>query len=484
MKLQCPKCKNEVEYLAGECEICPECGSELLTDKTEERKQESLWKGIDFASVLSQVTNSSVTPKITGDLSARSKGLAENIEDLDFCKPCQSDCPYIQVGYNRNLFFVRGSNANMKLQITPLLPELEDLQLFMVVCQDQSEKLTQIPVNSRVIPHHPIDLTIPFRPNKISGLLAVNFYIGCKIKSNHKYYQFQVEHTVYDPNQSGSSLNSQIIINQQITAQQAADINYRDSIGDALRKMQEKSLTVNELLERLNNLPSYYEIMPLTETTWTPDSEIISGTPYPTEKLMLEWNTRKILLIGKKHIKLGRSVEQCDLLVRTTGCGRLSPQDYPNTTVSRLHAEILYNGDFIQIFDRSTYGTYINERKPDSPGMQIPDFATVEFGDIHWKMEIQHCESRHSHAICQTCQARKIKSLVFTRKDREPEHYVLVWQCCELGRIFSELLDWTVFFRDNKFFIRTPEQNFHYLRPGNIFRVNDQTVKVNYFQQN
>ena len=484
MKLQCPKCKKEVEYLAGECEICPECGSELMPDKQTEGQQNDLWKGVDFASVLSQVTDSSAGQTPAGDLSARSKAIADEIENLDFDKPRQSDCPYLQVEYNRDLFFVSGSNANMKLQVTPLVPELEELHIFMELRQEQSEKLSQVPVNSRLTPHRPIEVTIPFRPEKISGRVAINFYFGCKVKNERRYYQFQAEHTIYDPNQTCRSLSSQIIINQQITAQQAADVNYRDSIGDALRQMQEKSLTVNEMLDKQNNLPPRYVVIHLTETTWTPDSEIISGSAYPADKLMLEWNNLKILLIGKNHIKLGRSAEQCDLLVRTTGCGRLSPQDYPNTTVSRLHAEILYNGDFIQLFDRSSYGTYINERKPDSAGMRIPDSATVEFGDIHWKMEIQHCESKHSHAICQSCQAKKIKSLTFTRKDREPEHYLLVWQCCELGRIIPELLDWTVFFRDNKFFIRTPEQNFHYLRPGNTFRVNDQTVKVNYFRQN
>ena len=484
MQLQCPKCKQTVEYQPGESEICPECGSELILENKTENRQEGLWSGVDFASVLSQNgESSSICPLASSSMSERTKAIADDIESLDLDKLKQGDCHYLQVEYNRNLFFVNGSSVNLKLQLTPLLPDLEELQIFMER-QDAEKSLSQIPVNNRLMPNRMIELTIPFSPNNISGFLAITFYIGCKVKNQRSYYQFQVEHKVYDPHQTGSSLSSQIIINQQISAQQAADIHYRDSIGEALRQMQEKSLTVNEMLDRLNTLPPHYEVMPLTETTWTPDSEIIRGTPYPGDKLMLEWQDRKIFLLGKKHIKLGRSAEQCDLLVKTTGGGRLSSRDYPNTTVSRLHTEILYNGDFIQIFDRSSYGTYINDRKPDSAGMQIPDSATIEFGDIHWKMDIQRCESRHSHAICQSCQAPKIRSLVFTRKDKEPEQYLLVWQCCELGRVIPELLDWTVFFRDNKFFIRTPEQNFHYLRPGNIFRINNQTVKINYFQQN
>jgi hypothetical protein len=66
----------------------------------------------------------------------------------------------------------------------------------------------------------------------------------------------------------------------------------------------------------------------------------------------------------------------------------------------------------------------------------------------------------------------------------EPVYCLLIWECCELGRVIPELADWTVFFRDNAFFIRTPEQVFYYLRPGNAFTINQQTIKINYFQNN
>ena len=211
---------------------------------------------------------------------------------------------------------------------------------------------------------------------------------------------------------------------------------------------------------------------------------IVRGNPYPADRLLLEWNGIRLLLFGKKHLKLGRAPGLCDLVVRTTGGGHLGPKDYPNNTVSRLHAELLYGGDCVQLFDKSSYGTYIGGRRPDSAGLPIPESATIEFGDIHWQMEQQFCRMRQGHTICRTCIASRVKAMTFTRKDREPEYYLLVWQCCELGRVIPELSDWTVFFRDNSFFIRTPEQNFYYLRPGSAFSVHQQFIKVNYFQQN
>jgi len=107
----------------------------------------------------------------------------------------------------------------------------------------------------------------------------------------------------------------------------------------------------------------------------------------------------------------------------------------------------------------------------------------IEFGDIHMQMTLQHCEMRSGRNICQTCKANKIKSMTFQRCDEEKECYILVWQCCELGRIFPELADWNVFFRNHSFFIRTPEQDFHYLRPGHSIESNGQKIQVKYFHQ-
>lgn len=96
------------------------------------------------------------------------------------------------------------------------------------------------------------------------------------------------------------------------------------------------------------------------------------------------------------------------------------------------------------------------------------------------KMRIQKCRGRLQHNICQTCNAPQIKSMTLTRQD-QPEYYLCIWECCELGRIIEDLADWTVFARENCFLIRTPAQDFYYLRPGSTFEAKGCKISVKYF---
>jgi len=456
MVIKCPKCSAEAEYTENDSNFCQECGSPL---KISEERTASDW-----------------------DLAERSKEIAEKIDSMEFDLSASSACPHLKVEYNHNLFFLRGSKAIIKLKITPLNNQLQDLLIFMETERDGSHIRRQLPVREVFQSERAFFLQVPFSPEESFGRVFLVFYVGCKINGAFTYYQFSADHKVYDSRQSGGSIFNQLTINQDFAAREAADINYRDSIGEALKKMAEKNLTVNEMIDRLNDLPPKYKVQQLTKTTWRPEDALIKGNLYPTDKLLLEYNGKTIFLVNKQSVKFGRDPEQVDLLVRNGG-GRLSHREYPNSTVSRKHAEILYCDDTVKLFDYSSYGTYINARKPDSAGIPLENNALIEFGDIHWQMNIQKCNARLPHNICQTCSAGKIKSVTFCRKDSEPEYYLLIWQCCELGRIIEELTDWTIFARNGCFFIRTPEQDFYHLRPGQIVRVNDKQINVKYFKQ-
>lgn len=495
MKMKCPNCSAEVEYIKGDCEFCAECGKELTAAETSDAKPENLFVDIDFSNIFNAGIKKSdqdlAKPFIGGDknseeswnLSARSKEIADNIENMDFDETPRSACSLLKVEYNHNLFFLAGSTSVIKLKLTPLNNKLQDLLIFMESGRNGNHARRQIPVRELLQKDRTFFLQVPFDPEDTIGRMFLVFYIGCKIDGAFTYYQFSVEHKVYDSKQSGSALCSQITINQEFTSNQAADINYRDSIGDALKKMAEKTLSVNEMIDRLNDLPPKYKLQLLTPTTWRPEDVLIKGNLYPTDKLLLEYEGKAIFLLNKPSVKFGRDPEQVDLLVRC-GQGKLGPREYPNSTVSRKHAEILYCEDTVKLFDYSSYGTYINDRKPDSSGIPLDLNATVEFGDIHWKMNIQKCNARLPHNICQTCSACKIKSVTFSRTDSEPEYYLLVWQCCELGRVIEDLTDWTIFSRNGCFFIRTPEQDFYHLRPGQTISSKEKQIKVKYYEQN
>ena len=498
MEIKCPNCSAAAEYIPGECEICCECGSELkpeaaappvvtpvvtpVKDPAETRR--GIFDNIDFASIFGK--KSTTAADADGwDLSARSRAIADNIEDIDFGfdEPDYGECPHLKVEYNRNVFFLTGSSSVINLKITPLNNQLEDLLVFMENDRGGNHSRRQIPVREVLKKDRPVVLQLPFNPEETSGRLFLVFYIGCKSNGEFTYYQFFVDHKVYDSKQSGSALCSQITINnlQDINSSGASDIHYRDSIGDALKKMTDKTLSVNELIDRLNDMPPEYQIQQLTKTTWRPEDVLIKGNLYPADKLLLEYNGFNIYLINKPSVKFGRDSMQCDLLVRSRS---IPPNEYPNSTVSRKHAEIIYCDDTVKLFDYSSYGTYINGRKPDSAGIPLDTGVTLEFGDIHWKMNIQQCSARLPHNICQTCTANKVRSVTFSRMDCEPECYLLIWQCCELGRVIENLTDWTIFSRNGCFFIRTPEQDFYHLRPGQTITSKDNQIKVKYFEQN
>ena len=479
MMMKCPNCSAEVEFLEGESEICSECGSELVP-------QQAVADEADFSRTSSGVTPSDLLNILStsagGTLSARSKAIADNIEDLDFDKITESECHYLKVEYNRNLFFLTGSESVIKLKLTPVSDQLQDVLVFMETQREGNNIRRAVPVREVLQKGREFYLQIPFSPVGTAGRTFFVFYIGCQTNGVFSYYQFTVEHKIYDSSQSGSAVCSQITINQEFTSNQAADINYRDSIGEALKKMADKTLTVNEMIDRLNDLPPEYCVQKLVRTTWRPEDILIRGNLYPTDKLLLEYDGKTIFLFSKESVKLGRDASSVDLVVRCGG-GRLGPREYPNSTVSRKHAEILYCNDTVKLFDYSSYGTYINGRKPDGAGIPLEQGASIEFGDICWRMNIQKCYTRLPHNICQTCTANKIRSVTFSRVDSEPEYYLLIWQCCELGRVIEDLSDWTIFTRNGCFFIRTPEQNFYHLRPGQTVTSGEKQIKTRYFEQ-
>ena len=412
-------------------------------------------------------------------LSDHSGIFAEDPDEFSY----QNECPYLKVEYNRNLFFLSGSESIIKLKLTPLGEQLEDLLIFMEAKRDGNQIRRQIPVREIIKKERAFYLQVPYNPGETSGKMFLVFYIGCKADGGFQYYQFPVEHKVYDSKQSGSTLFHQLSINQEIKSSHTSDVFYRDSIGEALKKMADKAFSVNEMIDRLNDLPAEYVCLPLLKSTWRPEDALIKGYSYPTEKLMIEFNGKTIYLLNRNSVKFGRDPGQVDLLVRS-GRGSLGPREYPNSTVSRKHAEILYCEDAVKLFDYSSHGTYINGRKPDSPGIPLDSNSIIEFGDIHWKMNIQKCHARLPHNICQTCTANKVKSVTFTRMDSEPEYYLLIWQCCELGQVIEELSDWTIFSKNGCFFIRTPDQEFFHLRPWAEISSKDKQIKIRHFEQN
>lgn len=535
MQVNCPKCKSEVDYQLGESEFCSECGYDLaaLFNEKDDTHQEMADGNIvpesddisfmqesishdffkememsldemgsnmeteeeltdflseefgdfdDFSkqSDFEKEMNLSVDDFDNHDLTCDVKSFFNHLNKDDFSFQPESECDCVKIEYNKNLFFLSNVESVIKLRITPLQDDLKNLLLFMEIKQQGNDFSRQIPIKELIKKNRPFVVAIPYNPQKSSGRLAITFYVGCKVNQEFSYYKFVAEHKVYDSETSSNQIVISGTISTNIHASGASDINMHNPLDNLLPNS--RGTSVNDLIDKLNELTPNYEVQVLTKTIWQPENIWINGNSYETERLLLEFEGKKIFLFSKKQLVLGRDAANVDLIVRK-GMGKLSLREYPNNTVSRKHAEFLYCEDAVKIFDYSSYGTYIDGRKPDSAGIPLQDNALIEFGDICWNMHIQKCRHRFPHNICETCNAHQIKSLSFKRVDGEPEYYLFVWQCCELGRVIEELTDWSVFTRNNKFFIRVPGQNFYYLRPGQTIEANNKKIHVKYFNQ-
>lgn len=453
MTVTCPHCNQKVEYIENESEICSECGNELKIQPTSaQTEQYNSW-----------------------DLSDKSKIMADRINADQTFSESDDECPYLRVKYNHNLFFLSNKYSVIKMELTQLDEKLQDILLFVVTDNTR----TQVPFHGVLGKGRKFPISIRFNPDEITGSMLLTFYIGCKVNNKFSFFEFSVDHIVYDSKISKTNIVNQISINQSFTSNHASEINYKDagSIGEALKEMANKDLTINEMIDTLNQRPPDYRVQNLTRTTWTPEKILINGNLYRTTKLKINYNGTSMILLNKPSILFGRDPAQVDLLVHSGG-KKLLPTEYPNRTVSRKHAEILYCNDTVKLFDYSSFGTYIDGKKPDTAGILMEPDVTVEFGDIHWQMNIQYCAGQLEHGICKNCSASKVKSVTFTRKDKEPECYLLIWQCCELGRIIHDLANWTIFSRKGYFFIRTPDQKFYHLRPGDTIKSHGKIIEV------
>ncbi len=498
--MKCPKCKAKVEFIAGESEFCVQCGADLTAvDQAAAGQKESdsaevaekIPANVDFSKVLKsiyapgqeaspqihvvtpvvQVAPASVQPVIIRHESAvpvveDELGSADCVADIPAGN--SGDCCCLEVAYNRQIFFLSGSTTVIKLRLTPQISELKSVLLFMETQINGKAVRRQIPVTVRDFARfRSFPVQLPFSADDISGSISLSFYIGCNTGKNMNYYEFHVEHPVYNPSLSSAQIASQV--NMEIHAAGAADVN----IKDALSNICKNDPTPHELIQKLNQLTPNFVRQELFASNWRPDK--ISNS-YSTEKLMLVWKDMRILLNSKKNVFFGRDMLKSDFVVKGSDPGE-------NATVSRVHGEIAYAGDVVRFINHSSMGSWINDRKVDDGGVQLPDSSRVEFGDITWSMIIQRCQRRGSENICQSCVGNKIKSVIVKRHDDKKECYLLVWQCCELGRFIPDLEGWEIFARDGAFFIRTPEGNLSNLRPGMPVSCGGTNIEVRYFPQ-
>ena len=149
MIVKCPKCSAEMEYIENESEFCTDCGSALKTSAASAIPGSIL---SDILAASSQCSNSMAPTGESWDLSSRSREIAETIESREFEKSPSSECTYLKVEYNHNLFFLTNSTSVIKLKLTPQDNRLQDLLIFMETERDGQHARRQIPVREVLQP--------------------------------------------------------------------------------------------------------------------------------------------------------------------------------------------------------------------------------------------------------------------------------------------------------------------------------------------
>ena len=506
--MKCPKCSAETEYIPGESVFCMECGTDLSADisaeadthaPAENARQDDLQDRDVFANIVSSVFAKSSSPAasaendstvptnipsriISGDASGAAssaiiiqhKSEVPDMDDLPVAPQfpaaggtaAAGDCPCLEVKYNRRIFFLRGSSSVIKLNLIPQVSGLKNILIFMETVIDGKKISTRGEFSYSVLQRfksYPVQ--IPFSPDKISGSISLSFYIGCNTGNEFKYYEFHVDHPVYDPALSSAKIANQV--NMEITATGAADV----TVKDALSNICKGDPTAHELIYQLNQLVPDFIRQELFQTSWRPEN--ISNSCI-ADKLMLIWKDMRILICSKREIVFGRDTTKVDFPVRGS-------DKEENKTVSRIHGVVAYAGDTVRFTNRSGNGTWINDRKVDAGDIQLPDNSLVEFGDIKWRMNIQRCHRRGSENICQSCCAGKARAVSVKRHDTARECYLLIWQCCDLGIVIPELAGWDIFTREGAFVIRTPDGVLSNLRPGVPVKCQGTAIDVKHF---
>lgn len=507
----CPKCETTFE---GDARFCDQCGALLQEQEEksfpagEQKKNEGEGDKLppspspspsrspfSYETIAAMVKNKESAPApapgnsdLAGspfagnqnqgwDLAARSREIAESFSHRGSSTPPQDPGnPYIKVEYRKNIFFLAGMQVPFELRITILDPAVKKVSgWFSPQTLGEKNTLYEIPVESRLSTGSAMELFIPYLPpDTLSGMIPFHFYFACQIDGENKFYHMVNRHQVYPRNASSES----VINNISITASEAGSIS--SNIKDLLQSRAARS--AEDLLDSLNKMSSSFTVEKLEETLWRPENTIAQGRPFQCEKLTMMIKNHHYQIVGKKNVKLGRLPDQNDIAI----VDMIQADDlksYPNSTISRQHAEIHYCGDTVNLFDKSTYGTYINSSKPTDKGIPIPNEAIMEFGDIHWNMEMQHCEICPEAPLCKCCPAEKIKSICFTRRDNVPESYLLVWECCELGYLHSEFSGMTVIRRNGEFILKMPDGKYYHMAPGLQLSWNDVKISILNFKQ-
>ncbi len=395
-------------------------------------------------------------------------------QDIVNYKPDSRDCLKVEINYN--VFAISGLNSVIQLRLTPLSDELEDVEVFWKL--GENDEMKQAKLDIAVENGCEIPVSLEFVKER-AGFYDGKFFFLCKTQNGDKRYMFSETCQVYNGNEKMQPGNFAFHIENN--PKHAADI--RNNVIN----IASQGYTINQLLDQLRKIPQYgTKRLYVTKREFEKEvvrqesSDSPKTPPTPSaqfaERILLRVGNYRLFVLSKSSITLGRVKEDNDLQIQIPG-----KPDYekPNSYVSGKHGVLeIVDREKIRYMDKSSNGTLLNGRPaPCKQFTELPEKhgTLMTFGGKGGvELSLKPYVDKQNGDI----------SLVLTHRDNHiREGYVIVPHSIHLGDVFNGMDGFRLFSRNGYFFLTTPDGKENTLHEGSVVRYKNITITAEEFIQ-
>ena len=410
----------------------------------------------------------------------RAASVAAAADDFD-------DCPELRVERDTVGFCVAGSNALLRLRLTPQVEGLSELRVNLCLpCVTGAAVPSVQWYRPKAGKPCEFSLTIPpLKQGPYAAELTLQFVKNGKVQK----FSANTELYVYPSESSAAAIAHNIVvnINNDIKMGHASDLHQSLDAASVLGRFENNGQAhgVSELLDLLKtDLRSYRQVC------FNESGECGPSRP-PAEALAdrvtLSVGGRMLHLIAGSRVTLGRNRSN-------RICTRLFGRDVAETSlrnsrISKFHCTVELDGDGCAVHDGARDES--GNMRPSACGVSwqgiavrgavrfpagsFPQSATLGLAGSPGAPDIgltaqgcffnpSRCETCGDHAG-RLCHRGRIPAVVLRRTDEAPESYALLWACLDLGRVFPECAGLIVCHEQGAFSWRSAG-TFGWITPG------------------
>ncbi len=451
------------------------------------------------------VENDTVPP--FGYASSLSQGNAGSPNaEIDACvyTPSDGSCERrygVKLEYAVNRYILAGGDVILSLRVTGQKEELTEVHAWQVI------NYADRPSETRAFERDWDQLDdcfsndIPYKTDENQqGTLMIDYYVLCIMNRAVKVFTFNVQHQVISKNTDMRSIQQIINVN-----------NIRSALHDLNLPADQQFQAVKHHLGAYNARPRDYRAVAFHDTDWRPEKAWIQGSYSKTpDMLTLTYGDLKIHLCAREEITLGRDKDNT-FMVNDWRDKEHYWNENLRYSVSGHHGFFHYSWDenhverVVIYRDTSRYGTFIRKGYSErlyhktedgrpAPPVRLPsNGGSICMGNFTFDFKLYKCSEAQHDRFCLTCErkleclGRFCKAMSLHRTDGLKEVFLFVWACCDLGVAHLDLTGYTVYYRDGRFMLGTPEDELLIMSPYSSKKfsimVNGVVLKASMFNQ-